>query len=143
MQYLNCPSEAERDWFYVAEGLNGQQHEIHAKYIDLKQKALEAERKYLKGMSLPKKQVCTGGTLSKKQTYIFNLPTTEVPMRSENDKQNNNSNKDGQSEAFNRQLPPSQTSTPMPKVKPPKQEEERWGYSEANKCVQATAFGGA
>ena len=45
--------EAERDWFYVAEG-KWSEHEIHAKYIDLKQKALEAERKYLKGMSLPK-----------------------------------------------------------------------------------------
>ncbi|MEP2651400.1 MAG: hypothetical protein ABJH06_05325 [Paraglaciecola sp.] len=39
-----------------------------------------------------------------------------------NSKKNNPTPSDNSSrESFNRQLPPSQTSTPMPKVKPPAQ----------------------
>jgi hypothetical protein len=45
--------EAEKDWFFVAEGKWTEQ-EIHEKCIALKQDALEAERKFLKGMILPK-----------------------------------------------------------------------------------------
>jgi hypothetical protein len=41
-------------------------------------------------------------------------------MADNQNKSNNNQN--GSSGAFNKQLPPSQTSTPMPKVQPPKKD---------------------
>lgn len=46
---LNC----ERNWFAVAEG-NLTEEEIHNLYIEIKNDSLEAEKKYLKSIILPK-----------------------------------------------------------------------------------------
>ena len=46
---LNC----ERNWFNVAEGKLTEE-EIHDLYINIKNQSLEAERKYLKNIVLPK-----------------------------------------------------------------------------------------